>query len=163
MTIDVGADAAHALLTDGTIVLVRPAYAEDEARVRAMHEAMSPESRRMRFFSVSTDTISELSHRICTAPSRGHQALLAVLDDEVIGVASYDTIGQSDAAEVALAVADPFHGKGVGTLLLEHLASRARRNGITTFHADVLSENHEMLRVFSDIGCAHTSASIGAR
>ena len=152
MTIDVGADAAHALLTDGTIVLVRPAYAEDEPQVRAMHEAMSPESRRMRFFSSGTATISELSRRICAAPSRGHQALLAVLDDEVIGAASYDTIGRSDVAEVALAVADQFQGKGVGTLLLEHLASRARRNGVTTFYADVLPDNHAMLRVFSDIG-----------
>ena len=57
----------------------------EEPQVRAMHEAMSPESRRMRFFSSGTATISELSRRICAAPSRGHQALLAVLDDEVIG------------------------------------------------------------------------------
>lgn len=152
MTIDLGADAAHALLTDGTIVLVRPARAEDEERVRAMHEAMSPENRRMRFFVSGSVAVDELSHRICAEPGRDHQALLAVLDGEVIGAASYDATDRPDVAEVALAVADRFHGRGVGTLLLEHLASRARRNGITAFRADVLPDNHGMLRVFADIG-----------
>ncbi|WP_267887172.1 bifunctional acetate--CoA ligase family protein/GNAT family N-acetyltransferase, partial [Thermobifida halotolerans] len=152
MTIDVGADTAHALLTDGTIALVRPARPEDESRVREMHEAMSPENRRMRFFVSGTPDAGQLARRICARPDRGHQALLAIVDDELIGAAAYDVTDRPDVAEVALAVADRFHGRGVGTLLLEHLASRARHSGVTAFRADVLPANREMLRVFSDIG-----------
>jgi len=148
----VAADSCHALLADGTTVLVRPARADDEPRVRAMHEALSPHSRRMRFFVSGAVTADALSHRICAGPGRGHGALLALVDGEVVGAASYDATGRPGVAEVALAVADRLQGRGVGTLLLEHLASRARREGITAFRADVLPDNHRMLQVFADLG-----------
>ncbi|MGW8375197.1 GNAT family N-acetyltransferase, partial [Streptomyces sp. ODS28] len=60
------------------------------------------------------------------------------------------------AAEIALAVADAWHHRGIGTLLLEHLVDAARAAGITAFLADALSENHEMLKVFADLGLRTT-------
>ncbi|MER5199962.1 bifunctional acetate--CoA ligase family protein/GNAT family N-acetyltransferase [Streptomyces sp. NPDC002755] len=65
------------------------------------------------------------------------------------GVKSADGNG---GAELSVAVADGLHHRGVGTLLVEHLVSAARAEGITTFTADALSENHEVLRLFADLG-----------
>ena len=49
-------------------------------------------------------------------------------------------------------VDDQHHGRGIATLLLEHLAAIARSNGITRFTAEVLAENRAMLSVFSRAG-----------
>lgn len=53
---------------------------------------------------------------------------------------------------MAIVVADPFHGVGVGTLLLEHLAAACRERGLTRLAADVLADTHEMMRVLLDTG-----------
>ena len=53
---------------------------------------------------------------------------------------------------MAFLVDDSYQGHGIGTILLEHLASEARRHGIRQFAADTLSENHKMLSVFAEAG-----------
>ena len=49
-------------------------------------------------------------------------------------------------------VDDHHQGKGIATLLLEHLAAIARSNGIERFTAEVLADNRPMLAVFSRAG-----------
>ena len=124
--------------------------------VKAMHEAMSPENAYLRFFSLSREAPDREAQRICRAPGPDHAALLALRGGEVIGVATYEMAGAGSstggAAEVAFAVADTMHHRGIATLLLEHLVSLARARGIVTFTAQTLSENTDMLRVFSDAG-----------
>ena len=72
---------------------------------------------------------------------------------ELIGVAQcYGTRTDPLTAEVALAVAHGEQTLGVGTLLLEHLASRARRSGVRRFVADVLPENERVRQVLTDVG-----------
>ena len=68
-----------------------------------------------------------------------------------MGCASYEPAARGHA-EVAFAVADTMHQKGIATLLLEHLVSRARDDGIQAFVAETLAENTAMLRVFVDAG-----------
>ena len=63
---------------------------------------------------------------MCRADGANHAALLALLGEELVGVASYEPTGAPDTAEIAFAVADQMHGRGVATLLLEHLVSLAR-------------------------------------
>ena len=58
----------------------------------------------------------------------------------------------SPRAEFAVAVADADQGQGVGTLLLEHLARIALRNGITAFEADVLGDNRRMFELLAASG-----------
>jgi acyl-CoA synthetase (NDP forming) len=85
-------------------------------------------------------------------------ALLALSAGEVVGCASYVTVGrrapgrQGGVAEIAFAVADHMHHRGIATLLLEHLVSYARSHQITTFTAQTLTENRAMLNVFADAG-----------
>ena len=153
---DVSAQAgstAYALLTDGTTIEIRPARPEDFDAVRDMHAKMSTENLYLRFFGVSRSAAEGEARRVCREPGPDHGALLAVLEGQVVGCGSYEVAGDgSRSAEVAMAVADDMHRRGVGTLLLEHLVSLARGRGVRTFVAETLSENALMMQVFADAG-----------
>src|ERR1022692_2961565 len=157
----------YALLADGTTVEIRPATPDDVDAVQAMHEAMSRDHAYLRFFNFSPQAGGIEAHRICRDPSPDQVALLALSGGEVVGCASYTVPrqpGESErtagsrpstapsTAEVAFAVADHMHHRGIATLLLEHLVSRARSQQITTFTAQTLTENRTMLNVFADAG-----------
>ncbi len=143
----------YALLSDGTTVRIRPPAAADFAAVKAMHEAMSPTNAYLRFFSMSSVAAEREARRISREPGPDHAALLALHGDEVVGVASYELSPRDGrTAEVAFAVADTMHHRGIATLLLEHLVSLARASQIEAFTAETLSENISMLHVFSDAG-----------
>ncbi|MGD0064134.1 MAG: GNAT family N-acetyltransferase [Streptosporangiaceae bacterium] len=158
------ADHVYALLSDGTTVEIRPATPDDFDAVKAMHEAMSRDNTYMRFFNISRGAAEAEARRICRDPAPGNAALLALAGGEVVGVASYavprePTVPPVTApaippatAEVAFAVADHMHHRGIATLLLEHLISWARSQQITTFTAQTLTENRAMLNVFADAG-----------
>ena len=148
-----GEPNAYALLTDGTTIEIRPARPEDFAAVRDLHAKMSPDNLYLRFFSLSLMAVEREARRICRDPAPDHAALLAVLDGEVVGCGSYEVANDgSRSAEVAMAVADDMHNRGVGTLLLEHLISLAHSRGVRAFTAETLSENAFMLKVFADSG-----------
>ena len=112
---------------------------------------MSRDNIYMRFFNVSRLAAETEARRICQDPAPDQVALLALASDEMVGVASYVALGKGNA-EVAFAVADHMHHKGIATLLLEHLVSYARSHQITTFTAETLTENQAMLNVFADAG-----------
>jgi acyl-CoA synthetase (NDP forming)/GNAT superfamily N-acetyltransferase len=149
-------DQVYALLADGTTVEIREARPDDLDAVQAMHEAMAPDNIYLRFFSCSRRSAEIEARRICRGPDPdkpGSAALLALLDGELVGVASYAGLtGQPGQAEVAFAVADHMHHKGIATLLLEHLVSLARSRHVTTFMAKTLTGNTAMLEVFADVG-----------
>ncbi|MGH3174871.1 MAG: GNAT family N-acetyltransferase [Streptosporangiaceae bacterium] len=146
----------YALLADGMTVEIREAGPDDFGAVLAMHEAMAPDNMYLRFFSYSPRSAEIEARRICREPdpdTPGSAALLALRDGELVGVASYaELIGHPGQAEVAFAVADHIHHKGIATLLLEHLVSLARSRQITRFTAETLTENTAMLKVFADAG-----------
>src|SRR5213079_570554 len=69
-----------------------------------------------------------------------------------VALATYVRLHDPRRAEVAFAVADELHGRGIGTRLLERLAVHAAEVGIEEFVAEVLPQNGAMLRVFDDAG-----------
>ena len=144
----------YALMSDGRTVQIRPAAPEDFAAVKAMHEEMSPDNAYLRFFSLSRTAAEREARRVTREPGLSHAALLAVYGGQVVGVASYEAERDSGGktAEIAFAVADTMHQRGIATLLLEHLVSLARSRQVETFVAETLQENIGMLRVFSDAG-----------
>jgi len=141
----------YALLTDGTTVLIRAARPADAEAVRAMHAALSPDNLYLRFFSLSPHNAETEASRVCREPGPDHAALLAWLGDRLVGVASYEP-AKPGTAEVAFAVPDDMHGRGIATLLLEHLVSAARERGLRAFTAEALRENQPMLGVFAAAG-----------
>jgi acyl-CoA synthetase (NDP forming)/GNAT superfamily N-acetyltransferase len=150
------AAGVYALLADGTTVEIRPAGPEDFDAVKAMHAAMSPDNTYMRFFNISRLAAETEARRVARPPEPGRAALLALAGPEVVGVASYaqehEPVEPNGRAEIAFAVAENMHHRGIATLLLEHLVSYARAHGITTFVANTLTENKAMLNVFADAG-----------
>ena len=144
---------SYALLTDGATIEIRAAGSGDFGAVRDMHARMSPENLYLRFFAMSRAAAEQEAHRVCRPPAPDHAALLAVLDGQVVGCGAYEVAGDgSGSAEVALSVADEMHNRGVGTLLLEHLISLARGQGVRTLVAETLTENTLMLQVFANAG-----------
>ena len=77
--------------------------------------------------------------------------LVAIRGDEIVGQGIYLS-GDGGQAEVAFAVGDRLQGKGLGTLLLAHLAEVAVDNGISVSRAEVMPENHRMIEVFRESG-----------
>ena len=155
MTQQIPATSVFALLMDGAQVEIRQPTLDDHDAVRALHESLSDESHYLRFFAFNRRMAERVAERVCREPAPDHGALGAWLGDRLVGVAEYEAYreyGAAEIAEVAMAVADDMHHRGVGTLLLEHLASLARSRGIRSFRADTLAENTPMLRVFADAG-----------
>jgi acyl-CoA synthetase (NDP forming)/RimJ/RimL family protein N-acetyltransferase len=146
------AAASYALLSDGSTVEIRPAQPQDADDIRQMHRQMSPDNAYFRFFSFSPQAPEREAQRLARPEGPDHAALLARLDGELIGVASYEPTQRPGVAEIAFAVSDEMHGRGVATLLLEHLVSLARQRRLTAFAAETLPENLAMQRVFADAG-----------
>jgi GNAT superfamily N-acetyltransferase len=132
--------SSFALLTDGSTVEIRAAGPPDAEAVREMHAAMSPDNIYLRFFSLSPRAADVEARRVTRQPGPDHAALLAWLGTRLVGVASYESTGKPDAAEIAFAVPDDMHRRGIATLLLEHLVSLARRHGPVDTTATVSGE-----------------------
>jgi len=154
MTSQAVAGHSYALLADGTTVEIRPAGPDDAGAVTRFHEAMSEDNLYLRFFSMSKRAGEQEARRVCRPPDADHAALLALLGTRVVGLASYEPTGTPGLAEIAFAVADDMHGRGVATLLLEHLVSLGRARRLQAFTATTLPQNTAMLRVFADAGLA---------
>ncbi|HZP96244.1 MAG TPA: GNAT family N-acetyltransferase [Candidatus Limnocylindria bacterium] len=142
---------AHVVLRDGTLVLIRPVLPDDEQAIARLFASLSSDSRRNRFFSVATD-LGEEAHRAADVDQRTRYALVAVANDgRVVAHAAYFADG-TGRAEVAWVVADDQRGRGLGTLLLAHLAERAEELGLGPFVAYVLPENRDMVEVLRESG-----------
>jgi GNAT superfamily N-acetyltransferase len=142
-------------MRDGSSVTIRPATAQDEPALRSFLSRLSPEARRLRFFTGAAD-VGFAAH-LAAAVGPGRFGLIAHDQAGVpVAHAIYIQLDQT-RAEVAVEVADHLQGRGLGTLLIERLAANAEDLGITTFVAEVLPENHAMLHVFRDGFDAHCS------
>ena len=170
---------ADGTLRDGTPVVIRAIRPDDRGDLREGFLHLSDRTIYHRFLSAKrdlTDTelryLTELDFRDhlglvveLTAPREGH--LIAVGRAVRTGSGVPSAAGRApvppaasapgarstnDSAEVAFVVEDEYQGRGVGTLLLEHLARMARELGYRTFEAEVLADNRQMLEVFAHSG-----------
>lgn len=143
---------ADVVLRDGTTTHVRPIRPEDADALQAFHVGQSEASTFLRFFAALERLPDRDLARFTTVDHRDRVALVAVTgDDAIIGVARYDKVAP-DEAEVAFNIADAHHGRGLGSVLLEHLAAAARERGIRRFIAEVLPQNGRMIAVFREAG-----------
>jgi acetyl coenzyme A synthetase (ADP forming)-like protein len=141
------------VLRDGSTVRIRPGRKSDRERLEDYFIAMSPETRWLRFWGASVD-VSAVAAAALDQDYLRHLTLLAFSggdDGTIVGGAQYLSMNEH-RAEVSFSVADELQGRGLGSLLLERLAAAASTNGIQTFAAQVLPENHVMIDVFRQSG-----------
>jgi acetate---CoA ligase (ADP-forming) len=147
--------ALRAVLRDGSVATLRLAAPSDRDTIKRFFHDLSPESRRRRFFGIGEPS-DEVIGRLCDSSNPARAVTLMALrlaEDTLrpIAIGSYIDIG-GGSAEVAFAVDDRFHGKGLGTMLLERLAATASANGFRRFVAMTLPDNAAMLEVFHESG-----------
>jgi len=152
---DVTHYAATEPLRDGTVLQIRALQPEDEGDMLAAVERTSAKSRHRRFFVVKRD-FSETERSFFMNPDfKEHVALVAVTTEHdrpvIIGGGRY-VVFEPARAELAFVVVDPWQGRGVGSLLMRHLAMIARDSGLKELVAEVLPENAAMLKLFRKFG-----------
>jgi GNAT superfamily N-acetyltransferase len=111
---------------------IRPVVPGDADGVRVLHTTASNQSLYLRFFGYSRTAVEEYLTVLSRPGRRTHQALTARVGSRLVGIAAFERL-TGDTAEVALLVADDHHERGIGTLLMEHLAQAVRNNGIRRF------------------------------
>jgi acyl-CoA synthetase (NDP forming)/RimJ/RimL family protein N-acetyltransferase len=143
---------ADVVLRDGGTAHLRPIHPADADAVQAFHVGQSQRSIYMRFFAFKSKLSGKELKRFTEVDYRDRVALVITIGGEIIGIGRYDRLEDPKEAEVAFNIADAHQGRGMGSILLEHLSAAARENGIHRFSAEVLPENRKMLMVFSDAG-----------
>ncbi|MDJ0318114.1 bifunctional acetate--CoA ligase family protein/GNAT family N-acetyltransferase [Arthrobacter antibioticus] len=143
---------ADVVLRDGGTGHLRPMTAADAEAVQVFHMAQSQNSIYLRFFTYKSKLTAKELRRFTELDYRNRVAFVITHGEEIIGIGRYDRLDDPTEAEVAFNVSDAHQGRGVGSILLEHLAVAARENGIGRFSAEVLPENRKMIQVFSDAG-----------
>ncbi|MBI4277989.1 MAG: GNAT family N-acetyltransferase, partial [Armatimonadetes bacterium] len=139
---------ADVVLTDGSLVRVRPVHDDDRPLLIEFLKTLSRDTRYLRFFRAGVDPETEVDYLM---PGEKGFALLATREGRVIGHAAYARSGRGKA-EAGIVVADAYQGKGLGTLLLGHITQAAGEAGIPVLEALVAPENHHVIRVLRDLG-----------
>jgi GNAT superfamily N-acetyltransferase len=139
-------------LADGSVAHLRPIRPDDADALVAFHESLSPETVRLRFFNARPHLAPAEVARFTQVDNHDRVALVALMAGTLVAIGRYDRLPGSSVAEVAFVVADAYQGHGLGTVLLEQLATAARICGLNRFVAETLPHNHRMLEVFRDAG-----------
>jgi acetate---CoA ligase (ADP-forming) len=148
--------AVDVILRDGGTLRLRPPLAADAPATLDFFRSLSERSRYLRFHG-ARPVDERLVQPFLDPDWVDRGGLVGELagpsgGERIVAVASYSRLRDPSAAEVAFAVADSEHGRGIGTRLLEQLAIRAGEVGVTAFVADVMGDNSPALRVFADAG-----------
>ena len=142
---------ADVVLRDGSVAHVRPIKPSDAPLIEIFHSRQSDESIYFRFFAPLKRLPPKDLHRFTHVDYVDRVALVATVRDDIVGIGRYDRVSPT-SAEVAFNISDHFQGRGIGSVMLEHLAAIAEEDGITRFVAEVLPQNRKMLAVFSEAG-----------
>jgi GNAT superfamily N-acetyltransferase len=145
-------------LRNGLTVTIRELRADDRERMATAIRKLDPESIYTRFFGHRELTEAGLD-RIMRVDPMGDIALVVTVGsgaDEIV-IASGRCVasgagGGEHTAEVAFVVEEDYHGLGIASRLLRHLAQIARERGMSALEADVLAGNKPMLAVFARSG-----------
>jgi len=146
-------------LRDGSHLEVRPIRDTDGPGMTSFHESLSPRSVYRRFFFAHPRLSPGEVERFTHVDYHDRMAFVVTDEERIVGVGRYERTEASDEAEVAFVVTDAYQRRGIGASLLDRLAEVAADHGITTFVAQTLSENRDMLGVFLNSGFPVDSSS----
>jgi L-amino acid N-acyltransferase YncA len=141
--------ASAVTLRDGSEIRIRHVTPEDQPVLLAFMQQLSPESRRLRFFSPACDLL-KAARWAASADGTDHIGIVALDASGRILAHAACVRMHGPRAEVAVEVGETHRHQGVATILIARLAREAEQKQIRSFVAEVLPDNHEMLAVFSD-------------
>lgn len=150
-------------LGDGSRVVVRPIRPEDRQIEREFVQALSNESKYFRFMSALRELSESMLDRLTQIDYDREMALIAVVCENgretEIGVARYIVNADAISCEFAVAVADAWQHRGVGSILIRSLVEAARRRGLQVMEGIVVAGNYKMLGLMNALGFSiHTEA-----
>jgi GNAT superfamily N-acetyltransferase len=131
---------------------LRPIRPDDAPGLITFHRQLASRSVYLRFFSFHPELSAEEAKHFTCVDYSNRLALVAELNGRLIAVGRFESGAGDTEAEVAFVVADEFPHHGIGSVLLDELASAARERGILAFRAETLTENRAMLDVFHHAG-----------
>lgn len=143
---------ADVVLRDGATAHLRPVIPTDRDALEQMYAGQSERTIYLRFFAPKPKLSDKELTRFTTVDHVDRVAFVLYRGEELLGIGRYDRTNDPTEAEVAFMISDKHQGRGIGSILLEHLAAAAHERGIQRFSAEVLPENRPMLNVFSDAG-----------
>ena len=158
------APATHLLcLRGGARLTARPIRPEDKPALAELFGRLSAESRRRRFLAPKPKLSARELAFFTEIDHERHVALVAVdRDGAIVAVARYAAwADRRDRAEIAFAVADEWHGRGLASALAGRLVEHARRSGLAALTASTLSENGAAHALLRRLGFEQRSASAG--
>ena len=155
----------HVDTPSGISLFIRPIKPEDAELFVELFNTLSPTSIYYRFFR----SIKQLSHRMLarfTQVDYDREISMVALDsgkgdDRMIGVSQVFIHPDGKHGEFSILVGDPWHGKGVGAKLLEHVLKIAKQRGLLNVWGTVLRENINMLALGKKLGFKITWSSDG--
>ncbi len=143
-------------LRDGTRVVVRPIRPEDRQIEREFVQQLSSESKYFRFMSGLRELSEAMLNRFTQIDYDREMALIALVcengKETEIGVARYVVNPDNTSCEFAVAVADAWQDRGVGTALILGLAAAARARGLRSMEGIVVARNSRMLGLMNALG-----------
>lgn len=142
---------ADVVLRDGRAAQLRPITADDAEGLVAFYARVSDQSKYYRFFAPYPTLSARDVARFTRVDYNRRVAFVVTIGKTIIAVGRYDAVDEQ-VAEVAFLVEDAHQGRGLGQLLLEHLAQAGRESGLSKFVAEVLPENVRMIQVFREQG-----------
>ena len=158
MTSRVGSPAwpRTACMQGGVEYRIRPIRPDDAGRERAFILSLSPESRFQRLMYTLREPSAEFVARLVDVDQHEDMALVAVLgeaaDEKIIGVARYSADEGGQDCEFAVAVADEWQCRGIGSTLTKMLFEYAAHEGFRSIYGTVLASNQRMLELAEWLG-----------
>lgn len=145
-------------IKDGRTLTLRPIRADDDEKLLAFHYRLSADSIYCRYFSFHAELSSDEVRHLTRVDYGTRLALVLEDGDDLVGVARYERYPATTTAEVAFLVRDDYQHLGLGHRLFSSLAAAAWARGVTTFTAETLCRNHDMMSVFHHSGFPLTSS-----
>jgi len=143
-------------MKDGTSVTLRPIRPEDEPLEFELFKTFSPETYRFRFFGPPKEMTHEDMVRFTNIDYRREMAIVAEMgeDDErkMLGVGRLIVGPDFQSARFAVVVGDPWHGKGLGTKLVDMLIGVSRDKGLSKVQGLIQRDNEVMIHICENMG-----------
>jgi GNAT superfamily N-acetyltransferase len=137
---------------------IRRIRATDQGALADFYAGLSPDSRRLRFFSAGSGLGATAASTFCH-PDHAHEEGFVIVAEPSEGALAAGSIGPRIVAhlcleptrdgdlEMAVAVADAFQRQGLGQRLLRAATAWAREHGFRRLKATILVDNVPMLRL----------------